>query len=240
MGASHIERGIDDALTSSAVNFSNSSERYMFTYLKLKCLLRDNQQIDTIFLECAPTDLWEHSDDKYHTDNEAALYITLFCTLFSKEECMVYKDSPSRLVSFSIKSLFRIKYYKQSSFFKQMGGYIGYKNNQKEMIAKDIAPNLIEGFYGHKINYRYLRKIISLCHSCGVKLYFLYCPVYHPEYFYDQDWYYEAYNENFSDVELLDYSHWLIPLDEYYDAHHLNHKGAQHFTKELKERFGIE
>ena len=124
MGASHIERGIDDSLLKSAINLSNSSERYLFTYLKLKYFLRDNKQIDTVFLQCAPTDLWENADDKYHTDNEAAKYVSLFCTLFTKEEFFVYKDSPCRLISFSIQSLFRPKYYKPFSYMDQMGGGI--------------------------------------------------------------------------------------------------------------------
>lgn len=239
MGASHIERGVDDSLLLTAKNVSNSSERYLFTYLKLKYYLRDNHQIDTVFLQCAPTDLWENTDDKYHTDNEASHYVSLFCTLFEKDEFLVYKDSPSRLIGFYTKSLFRPKYYKKSGYFEQIGGYIGVKKNQKIMNPDNVVPQMIEGSYGHEINYYYLRKIISLCKENNVKLYFVYCPVYHPEYFYNQEYYYNAYNTYFSDVELLDYSHWEIPLDEYYDAHHLNHKGAQRFTNELKERFGL-
>lgn len=239
VGASHIERGIDDNLMKSGINYANSSERYLFTYLKLKYLLRDNPQIDTVFLQCAPTDLWENADDKYHTDNEAALYISLFCTLFDKDEYAVYGNSLKRLLKFTVKSLFKPQYYQPKEFFKQMGGYIGENENKGVLKPEKVVPNMIKGSYGHDINYEYLRKIDTLCNELGVKLYLVYCPVYHPEYFYNQEYYYNAYYKYFSDIELLDYSRWDIPLDEFYDAHHLNHKGAAHFTNELKQRFGI-
>ena len=60
-----------------------------------------------------------------------------------------------------------------------------------------------------------------------------------PENFYNQEYYYNAYKTHFSDVELFDYSHFPIPDDGFYDAHHVNYKGAMIFTQELKRRFGL-
>ena len=93
--------------------------------------------------------------------------------------------------------------------------------------------------YGHKVNYHYLREIIKLCHARGIKLYFLETPTYHPEYYYDQVYFYKAYQENFSDIEFIDYSDWEMKDDERYDAHHLNHKGAIRFTREIMNKFHI-
>ena len=58
--------------------------------------------------------------------------------------------------------------------------------------------------------------------------------------FFNQDDYYSAYQEEFSDVEFLDYSDWPVADDERYDAHHLNAKGAVRFTQELKNRFNLQ
>ena len=44
---------------------------------------------------------------------------------------------------------------------------------------------------------------------------------------------------NFSDVELLDYSHYPMEDDERHDAHHLNDKGALKFTKMLKLKYNL-
>lgn len=49
---------------------------------------------------------------------------------------------------------------------------------------------------------------------------------------------FNAYKKNLSEIELLDYSHLDIPLDEYADAHHLN-EGARRFTEIITKRFQI-
>ena len=85
MGASHINRSIDDSMMTTAINWSRPSERYMFTYIKLKHLLPTNPQIDTIFLELAPTDLWEDADYKYHDLNEQSGYVKLYWPFFNFE-----------------------------------------------------------------------------------------------------------------------------------------------------------
>ena len=40
-------------------------------------------------------------------------------------------------------------------------------------------------------------------------------------------------------VEFVDYSNWPMADDERCDAHHLNHKGAVKFTKEIINQYGI-
>ena len=72
-----------------------------------------------------------------------------------------------------------------------------------------------------------------------VKLIFMETPTFHPENYYDIDYFYNTYKTNFSDINFIDYSKWPIPLDEMCDAHHLNHKGAVRFTKEIKRRYNI-
>ncbi len=118
---------------------------------------------------------------------------------------------------------------------------MGYYEPLDAIMDKDkVKYDLLRGEgHGHSINYRYLRKIIDLCEANGIKLYLVYYPMYHPEYYYDQDYYYNAYNEFFSDVELLDYSAYPLDDDCRYDAHHLNTKGSQIFTEELVGRFGF-
>ena len=108
------------------------------------------------------------------------------------------------------------------------------------MKVAEIKPDLeINSGHGCAVNYDYLRKIITFCKLRHVKVYFLETPTYHPEYFYDQDFFYKAYQKYFSDVEFIDYSKLPMDDDERYDAHHLNHKGAVRFTRVIMDRFGI-
>ena len=235
MGASHVECGFDDSLTPSAINLAKSSERYMFTYIKLQHLLEYNHQIDTLFLECASTDLFEHADDKYFLDNEMISFFAAFYPLFSVEQWSIYKQK--------FMTAFPLLYRKTCLDFIKGVDYKYfcdmYLSRTQTINLDSVYYNPMKGTHGNSINYKYLRMIINLCKKNDVKLYFLYCPVYKPEYYYDQDYYYNAYKTHFSDVELLDYSHYPMEDDERYDAHHLNDKGALKFTKMLKSKYNL-
>lgn len=239
MGASHIEQGIDDSRTKEAINLANSSERYMFTYIKLQHLFAENSQIDTVFLQCAPTDLWENTDDKYHVLNEQSYYVRAYWPLYNWEQCRIYKEEVKQVCGLILSNIISRDNFDMHSYWEHLGGFDKKEGKIAEMDRNKVQPKLATGYSGHYVNYDYCRRIINLCKSKGVKLYFVYCPVYHPEYFYDQKYYYDAYKRYFSDVELLDYSHMPIADNLRSDAHHLNNRGAVVFTDSLKRQFNI-
>lgn len=237
MGASHINHAIDDSMMESAVNWTRGSERYMYTYIKLQHLLPVNPQVDTIFLELAPTDLWEDTDYKYHVLNEQSGYVKTYWPFYEKEHWKVVLEEPIQVATLVVSSLLEKDDLMQDKWWNHMGNYY---NVSAVMNPKEVKPELeVSSGHGYAVNYHYLRQIISLCNQHHIKLFFLETPTYHPEYFYDQDYFYKAYHDYFSDVEFVDYSRWPMKPSERYDAHHLNHKGAVRFTKEIMDRFGI-
>lgn len=237
LGASHINHGIDDSLILGSINWSRGSERYMYTYIKIQRLLDVNPQVDTVFLELAPTDLFEDTDYKYHDLNEQSGYVRLYWPFFTTEQWKVFVSEPFQVLGLVVESLGDIGDLKQNKWWVHMGNY---NKVTTEMNPAEVKPLMVAlNGDGHKVNYDYLRRIISLCREKKVQLYFLESPTYHPEYHYDQAYFYDAYNKYFSDVEFLDYSSWPVTADERKDEDHLNHKGAQRFTKEIKERFGF-
>lgn len=237
MGASHINHAVDDSMLKEAINWTKGSERYMYTYIKLQHLLPENPQVDTIFLELAPTDLWEDTDDKYHVLNEQSGYVKLYWPFFTWEQWKIFNTEPFQVISLVASSLGEMKKLKQDEWWHSMGNY---NNVTTSLDTATVEQVLVESHgNGHAVNYDYLRRIITLCQNKGIKLYFLETPTFHPEYYYDQDYFYQAYHNNFSGVELIDYSKWPMDPSERYDAHHLNHKGAVRFTQELKDRFHL-
>lgn len=237
MGASHINHAVDDSMLKEAINWTKGSERYMYTYIKLQHLLPENPQVDTIFLELAPTDLWENADYKYHVLNEQSGYVKLYWPYYSWEQWKIFTSEPTQVVGLVMSSLGEMKKFNHAEWWRSMGNY---KNVTESLDTTTVKPSLEKSdIGGHAVNYDYLRRIIALCKEYNIKLYFLETPTYRPEYFYDQEYYYRSYRENFSDVELIDYSKWPMDPFERYDAHHLNHKGAVRFTQELKDKFGL-
>lgn len=242
MGASHVENGIDDSMMKTAINWAGSSERYMYTYIKLKHLLPVNPQVDTIFLELSPTDLWEDADYKYHVLNEQSRYVPLYWPFYELEHWKVVLDEPVQSMTLVLESLLQKKDFNHSKWWKKMGGF---NKVDSIMDLSQVRPNLLSSRdyaqgYGNEVNYHYLRQIIMLCKQNRIQLFFIETPTYHPEYYYNQDYYYQSYHNNFAEIELFDYSKWPVANDERADAHHLNFKGAKRFTRELINRFHIE
>ena len=50
-GASHSACSVDDSLIEHLENFSRSGESYCYTYIKIKNLLKDNPNINTVLVE---------------------------------------------------------------------------------------------------------------------------------------------------------------------------------------------
>lgn len=181
MGASHVARGIDDTTMKSAFNFARPSERYMYTYIKLQHLCEANPQIDTIFLECAHTDLADDCDYKYFEDNELSGYIELYWPLFSIENWKFLSLKKKDVIWYIIKGISNRNIYSRDGWFAALGGFeplIGEMDRKEVTFQKEADRKK-----GHTINYLYLHKIINYCNAHGIKLYLIQCPVYHPEYF---------------------------------------------------------
>lgn len=238
LGASHVEYAVDDSMMTSAVNWARGSERYAYTYIKLSHLLEDNPRIDTVFLELAPTDLWADADDKYHKENEQSFYVANYWPFFSLAEWRIFAGEPLQAGRVVVANLLQAdNVLRHDKWWKKMGGH---EKTFEEMDAAAAKWEPAESLgHGNAVNYGYLRKIVRLCEKRGVKLYFLETPTSHIERIYDIAYFRDAYRKNFSDVEFVDYSDWPMADDERKDPHHLNHRGAVRFTREIMERFHI-
>lgn len=240
IGASHVFWGVDDSVIPSSVNCSAPSERYMFTYLKLKRILDDNHQIKTVFIQCAPTDLWENADDKYFAENEMSYFIPVYFPWFGEEEWNIYSGHLRRVLVLIFQKIISPKQLTYSGIKSQLGGQADRSAMQGSFDRRTVMQKLVMGKCGNDINHRYLRKIINLCSDRGVRLIGLYMPAYKPECMYNQDYFYDVLQTKFPDMEFMDYSHYDVPDSARLDASHLNYKGAQILTGELKGCFHLQ
>lgn len=238
MGASHIARGIDDTLMKEAINLARPSERYMYTYIKLQHILKNNTQVDTIFLQCAHTDLAVDCDYKYFDENELSGYVGLYWPFFSYQHYKLLVPKFKVVISYILKSLVNKNSYNHDNWFNDFGGYEPLEGT---MNTENITPNPeSDRGCGHVINYTYLKQIIKLCKEHNIKLFLVQCPVFHPEYFFDVSYHEKTLEEFTQTVEYIDFSEWKISNDEFLDPHHLNRIGAERFTMEIRSKFNID
>ena len=228
MGASHIQRGIDPKYYPSASNLAAASERYLFTYLKVKKIVKENSQIDTLFLQFATTDIQKNTDSKYYSKNEMSRFLPLYFPFLSSEDWEIYANNKSDALNLLVQKVFRNIPHNLSDYGRYKPN-TGFFERKKEPY---IMPKWSES--GNAVNYRYLNKIIQICKEKKIKLIFLYMPMYSKELFYDTNYFYNIYKNKYSDILFLDYSDWDCPDNFRNDEHHLNSAGAISFTKKLK------
>lgn len=222
MGASHVANGINPKYYIEGMNLGASSERYLFTYLKLKEILRTNNHIEIVFLEFSPTDTWDDADAKYYTEGELNNFINLYAPFFTKEEVDVWSNNVGVFV-------------KRYKFFQKFKIRDRYNYGQYEKIER--VYNATNQTYtkwekaGCQINHKYLDKIVNLCLENDVKIIFLDTPTCNMDKYYDVNAHLQFYNESYSHIEYFDYSNIDWPDSLRADDHHLNHKGAEVFTK---------
>ena len=236
-GASAITLGINDSLTVSAVNISKRSERYMYTYVKLKRYISNNPQIDTIFIQFAPTDMWQNADDKYFM-NEQLEYLPMYWSLLGQQEWKWLSKDLMHIAEVVIPRC-RNRFNWSIDAYKLANG--GYATEYRCFDEVRDYPKQVtsEMYNGNRINHLYCQKIIDLCDDNNIKLYFLYLPVWKQDVAYDLDYYYNTYHEKFSEVELIDYSRIEMEDCERFDAHHLNSNGARKITPMLCAEYNV-
>lgn len=237
MGASHINRGVDDTITEEAVNWASPSERYMYTYIKLKHLIDENPQVDTVFLQCSATDLWQDADYKYHDNVEQSKFIKLYWPLLDYENVKIFRNEPRQCIEKILTNLLDVKTVFRSTWWQMMGGYEPL-SSIIDIDSHKPSPEPLR-YCGNSVNYYYLRAISDLCKSNSVKLILMQCPVLNLDYYYDMEYFYGNLKEEFGDIEFVDYSDLDIPFEYRYDAHHLNKNGAVYFTEKLKQQYNI-
>ncbi len=228
MGASHIGRGINPEFYPSSINLASGGERYLFTFMKLLKLIEKNSQIDTLFLQFAPTDLQENTDSKYYDKSEMSHFLPLYFPFFSREEWNVYSNYRLDVLHLLIQKLPR-------KLPTALGDY-GHYRASNNIFDRKKEPSPIRKWLkvGHSVNYQYLGKIIDVCEKHNIKLILLYMPMFRKDHYYDTEKFYSIYDKNYKGLTFLDYSDWDCPDEYRNDEHHLNKLGGKIFTKLLR------
>ena len=238
-GDSNVECAINDSLIPGSVNIASSSEAYLYTYVKLRAILKNNPQISTVFLGYSVHSLGRSVDRKYLYDSGNLAYRLPFLShLMEREEkSLLWRNNPKTcfLAIFAIiKQNFSTAIVDARVFGRNLpyGGYLYLKRDKldegKRLFAVD--PNPLKK---SDAQVRYLMKIAQICREYSVKLILLDTPK-HPFYcaritgIAKAQWIDVAHG--LSPAEIMDCSQYELPDTCYGDLTHLNDQGAALFS----------
>jgi hypothetical protein len=240
IGNSQPEAAYNDSLIPSLKNLANAGESYFYGYQKLKEVLKQNPQINTIYIEFNPTTILIREDDKIWTDryikyqvpNNLAFFDFYDHKLLITHNSIGYQQSVLK----SLKSNLKRMALSQYNFIDSVGGYRTIKWSHTASILDTLK-------YDHKTQYKleqkktstydiiYLKKMVDLCKKKNIEVNLIRSP-YHEKFIGRkyETLFQEYRKKNFRDVDFLDFKDFKIDDSEFGDLQHLNYKGARRFS----------
>lgn len=240
MGDSHFQKGIDNKLIPNSVNLALSAEQYLYTYYKLKLILKNENSVKKVYLGFGFHNLSALSDE-FVTGKKTKLVSTkyFFILPFQQQIDMIRAtdDKPLMLKNI-VKEMFRTlaKPIENQNFI----GFYQNKFDKSSANKKSILKRIKQHYYiGTKVlnfsktNLDYLLKIQTLCQKNNVELILVNTPL-HPKYRAKIPSNYPKYYVDFCKVnqlKIMDLSAIKLPEDNYiFDGDHVSKKGSTHLT----------
>lgn len=238
LGHSQPECAYNDTIIKDFQNVARSAESYFYTYYKVKVLIEQNPQIDTVLLEFTNNYLEnETAAWTRRTDIISNYYPPLSNVITITDKLKLLIKSPSSFImASSLASKERLVRILKGNlnYTGQWGGYnylirnktdslIAHFRKEKKPISLRLSDNL---------NLFYLRKTINYLKEKDIQLFLVRSPIneHYKNIKYEHQFQKLLKNE-FNDVEFLDFSDFPISNDEFGDLKHLNYKGARKYSK---------
>lgn len=237
IGHSHSEHSVNDSILKNSINLSASGESYFYNYQKLKMVIENNKQINTVFIEFTNNQVDSVMDDWIWGFEQMSYRLQFYGPFMdSRDFQILLKHNPTDfLSSYSVatrKYLYRI-IRGDYDYIDEIGGYVGSKFSKLDEIIANNKFNLgVSANHSlSEININYLRKMINFCKENNVQIFFIRSPM-HPLYkgLSNESVYKNVLKTQFNDVQLLDFNALRLPNNNYRDLQHLNYIGANKFT----------
>ncbi|MGB0177181.1 MAG: hypothetical protein ACPF9D_08440, partial [Owenweeksia sp.] len=252
LGHSHPECAYNDSLIPDFANLGSSGEAYLYSYVKLQKIIENNPQLKTVFIEYGTNNIDEVMSlwtwDDIHVSNNLPKYFAII----DKEEMGVLWENNSRSVLTIPPKTYieEIGYNYYNSIFKEnnfmssrkrYGGYLHLVRDKTDslIVARKPPKKHSEKPKDRKvsdINIYYLGKMLELCEQNEVQACLVRSPVHE---FYSNPSKEEAYQnilrKNFPEATLLDFEKFPLENNQYGDFGHINHKGAEVFSRWFAE-----
>lgn len=245
-GDSHVQCAINDSILHGAINISESSQHYLYTYNILKLLIQNNPQIKLIILGCSFHSFAEYYNNLFIKNNETYFQYPMYFSILDYESMLkILLKNPIGLFMLSVRIYKNIIHavIKNSANFQDYpfcGGY--YKSNRNNLNDSTIITAIKRHYYlNNKLKLRfaclqklYLKKIIEICNKSKIKLVVINTPV--NENYYKKipkkiisDYYYTMLGFD-KKISFFDLHSYKIGNEGFGDGDHLNSIGSEKFT----------
>jgi hypothetical protein len=243
VGDSHIMMAVNDRLLDDLKNIAQLSEGFIYSFYKIRALIENNPQIDTIFLGCSFHNFSDYYDDYTYNPYVMGTYFYILPTDVQRVLLMEVGNP----VGFLLKS-----YLSWSPLFLRPAGISdrilgGYSLHPTNVTIDEITieKRIHEQFFRDKdlrdystINIKYLGSIAEYCRQKRISLVILSTPIHRsyremvPEKFITR--FYSIIRDQ--RLELFQFEGLDLHNEDFHpDGDHLNEAGSRLATEYFKE-----
>ncbi len=240
IGNSQPECAYNDSLINNFKNLASSGETYFYNYQKLKPLLEQNPQIDTVFIEFSNANILIREDQKIWSNKYITHQLPKYFPFVSlKDQSVLATNNPigyQKALLMSLKTNLNRLWKNNYSYKDSIGGYWYLKRHKINAILDTLKLSKTNEITLNKkqlstVDLEYLHKIIALCKEHHIVPYLIRSP-FHP-YFngsrYETD-YQQILNSQFKSIPFIDFKSYPLKSEEYADLQHLNFKGSLKYS----------
>lgn len=242
-GHSHPEMAFNDSLINNFKNLAQAGESYFYTYIKARQVFKNNPQIKNVFIEFSNIDITKIRDEQIWSDKYINWRYPTYSEWMSiQEHCFLLYKNPKSLIATLPKTykkqIKRIQ-TKNYNLVNTTSGYLYITDSKVDsLLQKNAHLEAPDPKYFEKSSYNlfYLKKIVTLCIQNNKNVYFVRSPLYKNSFYrWNEKLYKKVKNEQFPEIELLDFVNYKVPNEYFRDLHHLNYKGAKVFSEMFNE-----
>jgi hypothetical protein len=238
-GHSHSECAFNDSLISGFKNLSHSAEPYFYTYQKVKKVISQNNQVETILIEFSNNQIDEKMDEWTWGYKYMSNMFPQYASFMDPADLeLLFNKNPKDFIN-CVSILARQNIFRavtlNYSFSGSIGGYLKI-NNPKPLELNNKALSLTKDTVSKRTvlsitNLKYLRKTIDYCRQKNKNVFLVRSPQHRGyEYMKNEKVFMTIKKTYFQDVDFLDFNNFPLKDDEFADLGHLNFKGASKFS----------
>lgn len=237
-GHSHAECAFNDSIISNFKNLAESGESYFYTYIKTKEVIKQNPQLETVFIEYANNDVSLVKDRDIWSDKYINWRYPIYSALMNAEEHLFLLSKNPRSVIETLPKTFKKQLSKirnnKYNYTNVFGGYKHLEDSKLDSLLEkkaNVQKTHSDYYIASQVNLYYLHKIIAYCKERNLKIYLVRSPMYKDSYYLSNEKLLQnILKDQFADITFLDFKDFPLNNDEYRDLSHLNYKGAKKFS----------
>lgn len=237
-GHSHPECAFNDTLINNFKNLSHSAEPYFYTFQKVKMVLQQNPQIETVLIEFTNNEIDAKMNDWTWGYKYMSSMFPKYVPFMDKADFgILIRNNPKdfmNCLSVSTRTNLTRVLTSDYEFTNIMGGYFRIDASKKNSTPDSVTSGRDEMIRPSVslVNLFYLKKIIACCRGNHKQVFLVRSPQHHSyEYLKNEKDFLKIKQAMFSSTEFLDFGKFPLCDDEFADFGHLNYKGAIKFSK---------